>query len=46
MLFNNKDVFEQVILKVSGETGIDAAIIEKDYLNVKVFEMQTYSADI
>lgn len=31
MLFNNKDVFEQVILKVSGETGIDAAIIEKDY---------------
>ena len=31
MLFNNKDVFEQVILKVSGDTGIDAAIIEKDY---------------
>ncbi|MGN0526252.1 MAG: nucleotidyl transferase AbiEii/AbiGii toxin family protein [Acutalibacteraceae bacterium] len=31
MLYNNKDVFEQVVLKVSGEMGIDAAIIEKDY---------------
>lgn len=31
MLHNNKDVFEQVILKVSEETGIEASIIEKDY---------------
>lgn len=31
MLHNKKDVFEQVILKVSEETGIEASIIEKDY---------------
>lgn len=31
MLHNKKDVFEQVILKVSEETGIEAIIIEKDY---------------
>ena len=31
MLHNDKDNFEQVILKVSSETGIEPAIIEKDY---------------
>ena len=31
MLHNDKETFEQVILKVSSETGIEASIIEKDY---------------
>lgn len=31
ILHNNKDVFEQVILKVPEETSIEASIIEKDY---------------
>lgn len=31
MLHNDKDTFEQIILKVSDETGIEASIIEKDY---------------
>lgn len=31
MLHNDRETFEQVILKVSEETGIDAGIIEKDY---------------
>ena len=31
MLHNDKETFEQVILKVSSETGIEAGIIEKDY---------------
>ena len=31
MLQNDKETFEQVILKVSSETGIEASIIEKDY---------------
>ena len=31
MLHNDKETFEQVIMKVSEETGIDASIIEKDY---------------
>ena len=31
MLHNDRDVFEQMILKVSEETGIEAGIIEKDY---------------
>ena len=31
MLHNDKDIFEQVILKVSEETGISSSIIEKDY---------------
>ena len=31
MLHNDKETFEQVILKVSEETGIEAGIIEKDY---------------
>ena len=31
MLHNDKDTFEQIILKVSNETGIEASIIEKDY---------------
>lgn len=31
MLHNNRDLFEQVILRTAEETGISAAIIEKDY---------------
>lgn len=31
MLHNDKEFFEQVILKVSEEKGIEASIIEKDY---------------
>ena len=31
MLHNDKETFEQVILKVSSETGIEPGIIEKDY---------------
>ena len=31
MLHNDKDTFEQIILKVSNETGIEASIVEKDY---------------
>ena len=31
MLHNDKETFEQAILKVSSETGIEASIIEKDY---------------
>lgn len=31
VLHNDKETFEQVILKVSSETGIEASIIEKDY---------------
>lgn len=31
MLHNNRDLFEQVILRTAEETGINAAIIEKDY---------------
>ena len=31
MLHNDKETFEQVILKVSSETGIEAGIFEKDY---------------
>lgn len=31
MLHNDKETFEQVILKISEETGIDACIVEKDY---------------
>lgn len=31
MLHNNKELFRQIILKVSESTGITAAIIEKDY---------------
>ena len=31
MLHNDKETVEQVILKVSSETGIEASIIEKDY---------------
>ena len=31
MLHNDKETFEQVILKVSSETGIESSIIEKDY---------------
>lgn len=31
MLYKDRDSFEQVILKVSEDTGIDASIIEKDY---------------
>ena len=31
MLHNNKDLFEQTILRVSEDTGIEASIIEKDY---------------
>ena len=30
MLHNDNEVFEQVIMKVSEETGVDASIIEKD----------------
>lgn len=31
MLHDDKDTFEQIILKVSDETGIEAGIVEKDY---------------
>lgn len=31
MLHNDRENFEQIILKVSEETGIEASIIEKDY---------------
>ena len=31
MLHNDRENFEQIILKVSDETGIEASIIEKDY---------------
>lgn len=31
MLHNDKETFEQVILKVASETGIEPGIIEKDY---------------
>ena len=31
MLHKDKELFEQYILKVSEETGIDAGIVEKDY---------------
>lgn len=31
MLHNDKETFEQIILKVSNETGIEPSIIEKDY---------------
>lgn len=31
MLHNDRETFEQVILKVSEDTGIEASIIEKDY---------------
>ena len=31
MLHNDKSLFEQVILRVSEDTGIEASIIEKDY---------------
>lgn len=31
MLHNDKELFEQVVLRVSEDTGIEASIIEKDY---------------
>lgn len=31
MLHNNQSLFEQVILRVSEDTSIEASIIEKDY---------------
>lgn len=31
MLHNDKELFEQVVLKVSEDTGIEASIVEKDY---------------
>lgn len=31
MLHNEQSLFEQVILRVSEDTGIEASIIEKDY---------------
>lgn len=31
MLHNDRETFEQVILKVSEDTGIEASIVEKDY---------------
>ena len=31
MLHKDRENFEQVILKVSEDTGIDASIVEKDY---------------
>ena len=31
MLHNDQSLFEQVILRVSEDTGIEASIIEKDY---------------
>ncbi|MBQ2770457.1 MAG: nucleotidyl transferase AbiEii/AbiGii toxin family protein, partial [Clostridia bacterium] len=31
MLHNDRSLFEQVILRVSEETGIEGSIIEKDY---------------
>ena len=31
MLHHNRELFEELILRVSLESGIDAAIVEKDY---------------
>ena len=31
MLHNDTSLFEQIILRVSDDTGIEASIIEKDY---------------
>jgi len=31
VLHNDRETFEQVILKVASETGIEPSIIEKDY---------------
>lgn len=31
MLHNDPSLFEQVVLRVSEDTGIEASIIEKDY---------------
>ena len=31
MLHDNKELFEQMLLRVSEDTGIEASIIEKDY---------------
>lgn len=31
MLHNDKELFEQVILRISEDTGIEASIVEKDY---------------
>lgn len=31
MLHKERENFEQIILKVSEDTGIDASIVEKDY---------------
>lgn len=31
MLHDDKENFEQIVLKVSKETGIEASVIEKDY---------------
>ena len=31
MLHKDRENFEQIILKVSEDTGIDASIVEKDY---------------
>ncbi len=31
MLHENRDIFEDILLRISSEQGIDAAIVEKDY---------------
>lgn len=43
MLHDDKENFEQIILKVSEETGIEASIIEKDYyVTLKVLEYKLF----
>ena len=38
MLHNDPSLFEQVILRVSEDTGIEASIIEKDYYVTLLFQ--------
>ena len=40
MLHKDRENFEQVILKVSEDTGIDASIVEKDYYETAVIKLQ------
>ena len=42
MLHNDPSLFEQVILRVSEDTGIEASIIEKDYY-VTLFLQRIFS---
>ena len=39
MLHKDRENFEQVILKVSEDTGIDASIVEKDYYVKRIMKI-------